>query len=61
MLIVLFVLMFQVSNGLGAIAGFFQLLLYACYYKSTPKREEDDVVKPQAEIQMSGANAASRV
>ncbi|KAF2316127.1 hypothetical protein GH714_041373 [Hevea brasiliensis] len=44
-----------VSNGLGALAGAAQLILYGCYYGTTPKRskEDDEVVKP-SEIQLSG-------
>ncbi|CAK7328131.1 unnamed protein product [Dovyalis caffra] len=48
-----------VSNGLGALFGFLQLVLYACYYKTTPKHGSD-VVKP-SEIQLPASNAASRV
>ncbi|KAA8530251.1 hypothetical protein F0562_004960 [Nyssa sinensis] len=32
------------GNGLGVLSGIVQLILYACYYKSTPK---DDEEKPQ--------------
>ncbi|KDP45367.1 hypothetical protein JCGZ_09616 [Jatropha curcas] len=49
-----------ISNGLGAISGLFQLILYAWYYRTTPKKGEGEVVKP-SEIQLSGANAAARV
>ena len=50
----------QVSNGLGAILGFIQLVIYACYYKSTPKKgNDDDFVKPKpTEVQHSGAAMA---
>ncbi|GAY35885.1 hypothetical protein CUMW_278890 [Citrus unshiu] len=49
-----------VSNGLGAILGFIQLVIYACYYKSTPKKgNDDDFVKPKpTEVQLSGAAMA---
>ncbi|KAH9684104.1 Bidirectional sugar transporter SWEET [Citrus sinensis] len=49
-----------VSNGLGAILGFIQLVIYACYYKSTPKKgNDDDFVKPKpTEVQHSGAAMA---
>ncbi|KAG6793461.1 hypothetical protein POTOM_002670 [Populus tomentosa] len=47
-----------VSNGIGAFFGFLQLVLYAFYYKSTPKRGSQDV-KP-SEIQLSASDAASR-
>ncbi|XP_074559297.1 bidirectional sugar transporter SWEET6b-like [Curcuma longa] len=36
-----------IPNGLGAIFAFAQLILYACYYKSTPKKEDN------AEIELS--------
>ncbi|KAK1568422.1 hypothetical protein Q3G72_024252 [Acer saccharum] len=42
-----------VSNGLGALFGLIQLIIYFIYYKSTPKKS-DDVVKP-SEVQLSGA------
>ncbi|WVZ69803.1 hypothetical protein U9M48_018533 [Paspalum notatum var. saurae] len=29
-----------IPNGLGAIFGLVQLILYACYYKSTPKKQK---------------------
>ncbi|KAJ4729196.1 Bidirectional sugar transporter SWEET [Melia azedarach] len=45
-----------ISNGLGAILGLIQLVIYACYYKMTPKKGED-VVKP-TEVQLSGAAMA---
>nr|QHT64209.1 sugar efflux transporter 8 [Litchi chinensis] len=45
-----------ISNGLGAFFGLLQLILYAIYYKSTPKKSED-VVKP-SEVQLSGATRA---
>jgi solute carrier family 50 (sugar transporter) len=31
----------QIPNGLGTISGLIQLILYACYYKSTPKKEKN--------------------
>ncbi|GAV72558.1 MtN3_slv domain-containing protein [Cephalotus follicularis] len=42
-----------VANGLGAIFGAIQLILYGCYFKSTPK---DDVVK-QSGMQLAMQNA----
>ncbi|XVF16438.1 hypothetical protein REPUB_Repub10bG0030600 [Reevesia pubescens] len=43
-----------IGNGLGALSGAVQLILYACYFRSTPKDEdEDDVVKP-SDVQLSG-------
>jgi hypothetical protein len=35
-----FVRALQIPNGLGALFG---LVLYACYYKSTPKKEKKNV------------------
>ncbi|WCJ20954.1 Bidirectional sugar transporter SWEET6b [Euphorbia peplus] len=43
-----------VSNGLGSLFGLAQLILYAAYYKSTPRRNNVDIEKP-SEIQLSGA------
>lgn len=43
------------SNGIGAVSGLVQLILYGIYYRTTPK---DDDVKA-SEVQMSGTNAAS--
>lgn len=40
-----------VPNGLGALFGFAQLILYACYYKSTPKKKGS-----KAEVEMSTAS-----
>ncbi|KAF8399264.1 hypothetical protein HHK36_015129 [Tetracentron sinense] len=45
-----FDLYITIGNGLGAISGALQLILYACYYKSTPKRSSDG--KP-SEVQLS--------
>uniref|UniRef100_A0A803L8P0 Bidirectional sugar transporter SWEET n=1 Tax=Chenopodium quinoa TaxID=63459 RepID=A0A803L8P0_CHEQI len=35
-----------VPNGLGAISGIIQLILYGTYYKTTPKSSKLDAVKP---------------
>ncbi|KAJ9677709.1 hypothetical protein PVL29_022598 [Vitis rotundifolia] len=40
-----------IPNGLGTLSGAVQLILYATYYKSTPKGEED---KKPHEVQLSG-------
>lgn len=32
----------RIPNGLGALFGLAQLILYACYYKSTPKTKEGE-------------------
>lgn len=45
----------QISNSLGSLAGFAQLIVYAwisCYYKTTPK-DEDLPAKPTNEVQLS--------
>lgn len=42
----------QIPNGLGTLSGATQLILYACYYKSTPKQEDEDEKKPN-QVQMS--------
>jgi solute carrier family 50 protein (sugar transporter) len=31
----------QIPNALGTVSGLVQLILYACYYKSTPKKEKN--------------------
>ncbi|KAJ9677711.1 hypothetical protein PVL29_022600 [Vitis rotundifolia] len=41
-----------IPNALGTISGLVQMVLYATFYKSTP-REEEEVKKPQ-EVQLSG-------
>ncbi|KAK9272418.1 hypothetical protein L1049_002790 [Liquidambar formosana] len=46
-----------ISNGLGAISGALQLILYAWYYRSTPK---DNDGKP-SQVQLSGPNAPTAV
>ncbi|KAF9666354.1 hypothetical protein SADUNF_Sadunf16G0220800 [Salix dunnii] len=48
-----------VSNGLGAFFGLIQLVLYAFYYKSTPKHGSTEV-KP-SEIQLPASDTAFRV
>ncbi|XP_062106832.1 bidirectional sugar transporter SWEET6b-like [Humulus lupulus] len=48
-----------VSNGLGAISGAVQLILYGCYYGTTPKKGQsiDGTTKPAAsEVQLSAAD-----
>lgn len=49
----------QVSNGLGAVSGAIQLILYAAYCKSTPKDDDDFAGKPTTEVQLSNTNAAA--
>ncbi|KAH7532532.1 hypothetical protein FEM48_Zijuj04G0030200 [Ziziphus jujuba var. spinosa] len=46
-----------VSNGLGAISGAIQLLLYAWYYRATPKGDKDGVAK--STVQLSTTNNAT--
>ncbi|XP_008230949.1 PREDICTED: bidirectional sugar transporter SWEET6a-like [Prunus mume] len=48
-----------VSNGLGAVSGAIQLILYAAYFKSTPKDDDDFAGKPSTEVQLSNTNAAA--
>ncbi|XVE67947.1 hypothetical protein DITRI_Ditri09bG0028700 [Diplodiscus trichospermus] len=48
-----------IGNGLGTLSGAMQLILYACYYSSTPKDDDGDVVKP-SEVQFSGSNRPAR-
>ncbi|XP_042482877.1 bidirectional sugar transporter SWEET4-like [Macadamia integrifolia] len=40
-----------IGNGLGAIGGLAQLILYGIYYRSTPKDEDQHVQKP-SEVQL---------
>ncbi|KAJ0052041.1 hypothetical protein Pint_02699 [Pistacia integerrima] len=42
-----------IGNGLGALSGAVQLILYACYYKSTPTDDEDEDEKPPTELQLA--------
>ncbi|KNA15328.1 hypothetical protein SOVF_099220 [Spinacia oleracea] len=41
------------GNGIGAILAIMQVILYACYYSTTPKKEKDAPKKGQ--VQMTGA------
>ncbi|KAK3164721.1 hypothetical protein QOZ80_1AG0023700 [Eleusine coracana subsp. coracana] len=41
-----------IPNGLGTFFGLVQLILYACYYKSTPKKEKN------VELPVVSSNAA---
>ncbi|KAK6928321.1 SWEET sugar transporter, partial [Dillenia turbinata] len=38
------------TNGIGAVSGFAQLILYACYYNSTPRG--GDAAKKPSEVQL---------
>lgn len=53
---VYFILLLQIGNGLGTISGAVQLILYACYYKTTPKddEEEENLSKANSQLQLSG-------
>ncbi|CAK9161332.1 unnamed protein product [Ilex paraguariensis] len=46
-----FDLYIMIGNGVGALFGLSQLILYACYYKSTPKKDDE---KP-SEVQLQNA------
>ncbi|KAF7819602.1 bidirectional sugar transporter SWEET6b-like [Senna tora] len=54
-----------ISNGLGAISGLVQLILYACYCSCKPENDEDHNVnntsKKPTELQLSATNGAPRV
>ncbi|KAJ0113116.1 hypothetical protein Patl1_02725 [Pistacia atlantica] len=47
----------RIGNGLGALSGAVQLILYACYYKSTPTDDEDEDKKPPTELQLAGMSS----
>ncbi|XWS32779.1 hypothetical protein CRYUN_Cryun22dG0018800 [Craigia yunnanensis] len=49
-----------IGNGLGALSGAIQLILYACYFSSTPKDDDDDVVVKPSELQLSGSSGPAR-
>ncbi|KAM0938099.1 putative SWEET sugar transporter [Dioscorea sansibarensis] len=40
---------FVLPNGIGALLGLIQLILYGCYYTSMPKEDEDE---PKAELEL---------
>ncbi|RRT76941.1 hypothetical protein B296_00025617 [Ensete ventricosum] len=44
----------MIPNGLGALFGFLQLILYACYFKATPKKKKD----AKAEVELHSARNA---
>ncbi|GLU02046.1 hypothetical protein SLE2022_193180 [Rubroshorea leprosula] len=52
-----FDLFILISNGLGAILGGIQLILYACYYPSTPKKNKGKDAGKPSEVQLAGQNA----
>ncbi|TYG72972.1 hypothetical protein ES288_D04G063500v1 [Gossypium darwinii] len=49
-----------IGNGLGALSGAIQLILYACYFKSTPKDDDENGVVEPSELQLSGGNGPAR-
>ncbi|XP_074320456.1 bidirectional sugar transporter SWEET4-like [Silene latifolia] len=57
--LVRFDLYILIGNGIGGILGFCQLVLYACYYSSTPKKgkgmevEEESNIPKQPQIELS--------
>lgn len=53
-----FDLFILIGNGSGAVFGAMQLILYACYFKSTPKADDHDV-KPSSELQLPIQNGKS--
>ncbi|KAL1104402.1 hypothetical protein V6Z11_D04G064400 [Gossypium hirsutum] len=50
----------MIGNGLGALSGAIQLILYACYFKSTPKDDDENGVVEPSELQLSGGNGPAR-
>ncbi|KAL4581629.1 hypothetical protein LXL04_006153 [Taraxacum kok-saghyz] len=40
-----------IANGLGAVSGFVQLVLYACYYRTTPKRSKTPPSQGQVQLE----------
>ncbi|PON43790.1 SWEET sugar transporter [Trema orientale] len=47
-----------VSNGLGALSGALQLILYGCYYGTTPKKGDNNVATKPNEVQLSATSRA---
>lgn len=48
-----FDLYITIGNGLGAVSGAIQLILYACYYKSTPKDKEGKEKGKSSEVELA--------
>ncbi|KAH0975536.1 hypothetical protein GBA52_017435 [Prunus armeniaca] len=42
-----------IPNGLGAISGVIQLILYATFYRTTRWDDDDDEINSRSEVQMS--------
>ncbi|CAL9248328.1 unnamed protein product [Arabidopsis halleri] len=62
-----FDLFILIGNGLGTVSGAVQLILYACYYKTTPKDDEDEedhdeenLSKANSQLQLSGNNGQAK-
>ncbi|XP_057522789.1 bidirectional sugar transporter SWEET4 [Amaranthus tricolor] len=47
-----------IPNGLGTLSGATQLILYACYYKSTPKQDDDEKKPNQVQLSFNGKSLA---
>ncbi|KAF7843010.1 bidirectional sugar transporter SWEET6b-like [Senna tora] len=63
-LIYQFDLYILISNGIGAVSGLIQLILYACYCSCNNAQDADDQkedVKPPPQIQLSVQDATTRV
>ncbi|KAF9623031.1 hypothetical protein IFM89_036012 [Coptis chinensis] len=54
-----FDLYLTISNGCGAVFGLAQLILYWCYYKSTPKGPDGGSNKNRAEVQLTKSDVKS--
>ncbi|XP_062185027.1 bidirectional sugar transporter SWEET6a-like [Phragmites australis] len=50
-----------IPNGLGAFFGLVQLILYACYYKSTPKKEKNVELPTVVSGNVGGGNVSVSV
>uniref|UniRef100_J3L1Q3 Bidirectional sugar transporter SWEET n=1 Tax=Oryza brachyantha TaxID=4533 RepID=J3L1Q3_ORYBR len=48
-----------IPNGLGALFGAVQLVLYACYYRTTPKKQPTKDVEMPSVVSGSGPGAAA--
>ncbi|XP_010528263.1 PREDICTED: bidirectional sugar transporter SWEET4 [Tarenaya hassleriana] len=51
-----FDLFILIGNGLGTLSGALQLILYACYCKTTPREVEEDNASKPTGIQLSGSH-----
>ncbi|VVB04281.1 unnamed protein product [Arabis nemorensis] len=59
-----FDLFILIGNGLGALSGAVQLILYACYFKSTPRdvdeEDEDNLAMANSQLQLSGNHGQAK-